>query len=202
MPSINAIIFDLGNVLIRWDCRNVLEDLCLQHKVDFEEFWNHRIHDWNIAWDCGAMADGVSKTAQEFPHYAPICRGYYQRWIEMLGEPIEGSVKILETLKASGYRLYAGSNWASDTFELARSRMPFLSLFDGLHVSGHIGCAKPSSEFFTTLLSKFSITPEQAVFIDDKLENANAAQQLGIHGIQFHNPAQLADSLRALTLKI
>ncbi|MER2520832.1 MAG: HAD family phosphatase [Bdellovibrionales bacterium] len=200
--AIDTLIFDLGNVLIRWQARPVVEDICRKTGVDFGDFWDNRLEAWNRRWDSGSMAEGAATTAKEFPAYAAVCHSFCERWIEMLGEPIEGSVKILEDMKASGYRLYAGSNWASDTFELARPRMPFLSLFDGLHISGHIGCAKPSPKFFTTLLDKFSVKPEQAVFIDDKSENISAAQSVGLHGIQFQNPAQLSDSLRVLGVRI
>lgn len=80
--------------------------------------------------------------------------------------------------------------------------MPFLALFDGLHVSGQIGCAKPSPEFFTTLLDKFSIKPKNAVFIDDRLENVHAAQGVGLHGIHFQSPEQLARALGERHIKL
>ena len=84
----------------------------------------------------------------------------------------------------------------------ASQRFPFINDFDGSIVSGHEGVCKPDPAIYALLFERYSITPERAVFIDDKLENVEAARRLGMHGIHFTDPQALPSALRALGLPV
>jgi 2-haloacid dehalogenase len=60
---------------------------------------------------------------------------------------------------------------------------------------------KPDANIYTLTLDRYKIIPENAVFIDDKLENVHAAAQLGMHGIHFTSAAKLKRDLESLGVK-
>lgn len=189
-----TVLFDLGNVLIEWDQAALLNKL-LTSKDSKHSSIRELFKEWNQEWDRGRLYDGTITKIKEFPKFAALIQAYNDRWIETLGQPILGTVEILQHLKNAGYRLYAASNWAADTFELAKPRLTFLNLFDGIQISGHVGLIKPEIEFFQRMATTYNFLPQEAIFIDDQENNVLAAQSLGITAIQFQNPAQLEQDL-------
>ena len=59
---------------------------------------------------------------------------------------------------------------------------------------------KPFPEFFQLLLDRFNIKKEEAVFIDDNLRNAEAAEQFGLKTIRFTTPSELKEALQGLQI--
>ena len=57
---------------------------------------------------------------------------------------------------------------------------------------------KPDAEIYRLLLSRYSMKPEESVFLDDTLANVDAARALGIHGICFRTKEQAEEELRKL----
>ena len=77
--------------------------------------------------------------------------------------------------------------------ELLKTEFPALfnfegqDLFDGIMTSGKTKMIKPNSDIFEACLTKFKINRNQAIFIDDTIENVQAAQNLGITSIHCQN---------------
>jgi 2-haloacid dehalogenase len=196
--AINTIIFDLGGVLTAWNpvylYRNIFPDE--QEMKAFLE--NVCTFDWNEQQDAGrSLQEATDLLLAEYPHYSRQIQAYYSRWEEMLGGPIAGSVEILATLKRQGYRLYALTNWSSETFPIARQRHEFLSWFEGIVVSGEEKTRKPFPRMYQILLDRYQVNPAQALFIDDNARNVEGAKSCGLHGIHFHSPEQLREELAA-----
>ena len=118
----------------------------------------------------------------------------------MVPGAIEETVAILRELKRAGVPLYAVTNWSAETFPSAQKRFDFLAEFDGIVVSGEEGVIKPDPRIFRILLDRYDIPADAAVFIDDNPANADAATNLGIHGIHFRSAAELRRELVALGL--
>ncbi len=202
-PAIDTVIFDLGNVLIpfnpRWLFRKMLPD-----EASIERFFEETgFHAWNIEMDAGrSFADGIAAHSQRFPHHRPLFEAFFQRWHETVGEPITESVDILQTLQKQGIRTYALTNFSAETFPLAVARFPFLSDFAGTVVSGNEGLVKPDPAIYQVLLQRYSINPSRAAFIDDKLENVEAARRLGLRGIHFIDATSARIALRELGLPV
>ncbi len=201
--AIDTVIFDLGNVLIpfnpRWLFRKMLPD-----EASIERFFEETgFHAWNIEMDAGrSFADGIAAHSQRFPHHRPLFEAFFQRWHETVGEPITESVDILQTLQKQGIRTYALTNFSAETFPLAVARFPFLSDFAGTVVSGNEGLVKPDPAIYQVLLQRYSINPSRAAFIDDKLENVEAARRLGLRGIHFIDATSARIALRELGLPV
>src|SRR5690606_29115418 len=102
---------------------------------------------------------------------------------------IDENVRVLrELLDSSQHRVFALTNWSRETFPIAKSLFPFFNEFEGAVVSGEEGLIKPDPEIYKLLLRKYNLIPENSVFIDDRLENVEAARALNIHGIHYQHP--------------
>lgn len=202
--KINTVIFDLGGVLIDWNPRYVYRTIFkTEEEIDWF-FENVATHDWNENQDAGyPIAKATEELVAQHPEWEKEIKAYYGRWTEMLGGPIHETVEIFRELKAiPGLKTYALTNWSSETFHIALERYDFLHWFDGRVVSGEEKTRKPFHDFYQRLLSRYNVNPGQALFIDDNLRNVKAAEELGIHGIHFHNPAQLKKELNELGLSM
>ena len=118
----------------------------------------------------------------------------------MLGGPIEKTVEILSELKDKSVPVYALSNWSAETYPTAVGLYPFLKWFDGEVISGQVKMIKPDAEIYLHLLNSFNLQAEETVFIDDRQDNIEAAEKLGIKGIRFTSPGQLREELRNLEI--
>ena len=201
--TFDTVVFDLGNVLIpfnpRWLFRKMVPD-----DASIESFFSETgFEEWNLGMDAGRpFAEGIAAHSERFPHHRPLFEAFYHRWHETVGEPITESVDMLLSLRRSGVRTFALTNFSAETYPLAVARFPFLSEFDGTVVSGEEGVVKPDPEIYLRLMQRYSITASRAVFIDDRRENVEAARRLGLHGIHFVDPQAVRTELRSLRLPV
>jgi len=205
MSKINTIIFDLGGVLIDWNPKYVYREVFDGDEEKVDWFLNEICTmEWNVEHDAGrALKEGTELLIKQHPQYEAWIRIYYDRWSEMLGGPIQDTVKLFNKLKkANTYNLYALTNRSAETFPVALERYDFLQHFEGIVVSGTEKTRKPFAKIYEIILERYSITPETAVFIDDNLENVNAAEKLGIHGIHFKSASQLEATLTNLGVQV
>jgi FMN phosphatase YigB (HAD superfamily) len=74
-------------------------------------------------------------------------------------------------------------------------------LVDLMIFDGEEGVAKPDARIFELALLRLDVQPAEAVFVDDKEQNVEAAQQLGMHGVHFKNTAQAIAEVQGLLRK-
>jgi len=196
MIGIDTVVFDLGEVLIPWNPRSLYRKV-FADEAEMERFLGEVCtHAWNVQQDGGrSIADGTALLIEQFPHQEALIRAFYDRWSEMLGEAVEGSVRLVHELKARGHRLLALTNWSAETFPRARPRYPVLDEFEGIVVSGQEGLTKPDPRIYQLLCERYRVLPAQALFIDDSLANVLGARAVGMTAIQFHSPAQTREEL-------
>lgn len=196
--KINAIIFDLGGVLIDWNPAYVFNKLIEDEEKRNYFFNNVCTSAWNEEQDGGRpIKEATELLVNQHPEWKDHIEAYYGRWTEMLGGPIEGTVEIFRQLKQKDeHKLYALTNWSGELFPIALQRYEFLHWFDGRVVSGDEKMRKPFPEFYHLTLNRFNLVPNQTLFIDDSLRNIKAAEKLGIRCIRFENPVQLESDLK------
>ena len=197
--NIKNIIFDLGGVLVDWNPDKVFIKVFEGDKQKMEFFYAEVCtHDWNENQDAGyPMAKATEERVALFPEFEKEIRMYYDRWDEMLGDQIQGTVDILKKLTNSPeYKVVALTNWSHETFPKAIKKFEFLQWFEGILVSGVEKTRKPFPEIYELTLNRFDLKAEESLFIDDNLRNVEAARALGIHSIQFHSPEQLEQELK------
>lgn len=204
--KIKTIIFDLGGVLIDWNPLYVFNNLIPDEERRNYFFENVCTSHWNEQQDGGVLIErATNERIALFPEWESEIRAYYGRWVEMLGEPLHGTVEILKTLiESPDYQVYALTNWSAETFPVAKSleRFQFLHWFEGVLVSGEEMMIKPQPEIFELILSRFDIDRNQAIFIDDNIRNVHASNAVGLPAIHFQSAEQLAKELKQLSIII
>jgi 2-haloacid dehalogenase len=200
--EIKAIIFDLGNVLIDWNPAYVFDPMFDDEERKKYFFQNICTSDWNEEQDAGRpIKQATEELVAKHPEWKEYIEAFYSKWTDMLGGPILQSVEIFRELKDKGqYKLYALTNWSAELFPRALERYDFLHWFDGRVVSGEEKMRKPYPKFYQVLLDRYSLIPEQTLFIDDNHRNIKAAEELGIVSIHFQSPERLREQLTALNV--
>lgn len=193
---IDTFLFDLGNVLINWDPRHVYRTLFASEE-EMERFLSEICnHDWNVQMDGGrSFADGIAELVARYPEQAPLIRAYRERWPEMLGGPIGETVDVLARLQSDGRRLFALTNWSSDTFPIARAQYGFLDWFEHIVVSGEVKLVKPDPAIFRHAIERCSLDPARTLFIDDSRVNVESAARMGFATHHFTAPGPLRATL-------
>jgi len=198
----SVVVFDVGGVLLQWDPRHLYRKLFAGDDAAMEHFLgNVCTEEWNERQDAGrTFADAAAELLPAHADKAHLIHAFGRRFDEMIPGALEETVDILRELKRAGVPLYAVTNWSAETFPSAQNRFDFLAEFDGIVVSGEEGVIKPDPRIFRILLDRYDIPAHAAVFIDDNPANAEAATNLGIHGIHFRSPQQLRRELVELGL--
>ena len=198
-----AVVFDLGGVLIDWDPRHLYRRL-IPDEAEMERFLRDVVSaQWNLEHDRGrSFAEGVALLTRKHPEQADLIAAFHERWPEMLGGAIEGTVEILAELRTSGVRLLALTNWSAETWPIGRARFPFLAWFEAVIVSGAEQLVKPDPGIFRILVDRHGLDPATTVFIDDLPRNVEAATALGFQAIRFTTPAALRGDLAAEGLAV
>lgn len=80
--------------------------------------------------------------------------------------------------------------------------MSFVNDVDGKVVSGFVNMIKPQPEIYKCLLEKYNLVPSECVFIDDRMDNVEAARQVGINGIQFAGYEAANNELRTMGVNL
>ena len=197
--AIEAVVFDIGGVLLDWDPRHLYRKL-----FEDEEAMNRFLEqvctmEWHQRHDRGySVVESCEKLATAHPEHAELIRAWGTRSEEMVAGPIDGTVEILQELRRAGVACYALSNMERESYPRRVARYPFLSWFDGAVVSGFEGVIKPDPEIFRLLLSRFDLRPDRTLVIDDSAANVEAARGLGMHAICFRSPVQLREELERM----
>jgi 2-haloacid dehalogenase len=198
---IEAVVFDLGGVLIDWDPRYLYRSL-FDDERSMEAFLSTvTTPEWNERQDLGrSFADGIAELADAFPQHADLIAAYRTGWDEMLAGEIAGATDLLAELLEAAVPLYALTNWSAETFPIARRRFPWLGRFRGVIVSGEEGIGKPDLRIFELVLSRFGLRADRTLFVDDRQGNLAAAERCGFRSLLFTSTGQLRASLVAENL--
>lgn len=187
MSELKAVVFDVGNILIRWDPDHMLRTYFSNDK-DYATFLDSTRLMWvNAELDAGRpFADGIGKLVAAFPHYEAPLRAFDTRWSECVLHAIEDNVATLTALKAAGHTVHAITNFSREKFDIARVRFPFLNLFEHALVSGDIGLIKPDYRIYHRFVRDVGLRPDELIFVDDSAVNIAAAKSVGFK--VFHMP--------------
>ena len=190
-------IFDLGGVVIDWNPRYLYRKLFNGNEAAMEYFLaTVCTSTWNEQQDAGrSFADGCASLKQLRPDKAELIDAWFERYEEMLGGEIPGTVDILGELRSRSVPIYALSNWSAETFPIAARRFECLRRFNGVLLSGEVRLLKPDRRIFEIFLDTFRIEPTRAFYVDDRSENVEAAIALGMRGVVFKDASGLRAEL-------
>ena len=179
---INAIIFDFGDVFINLNKETSIEEF---KKLGLDGP-NEDLIAQNDLFEKGKITE--LEFINSFSTYIPNAsiEEIVKAWNSIIGDfPLE-RLEFLQML-SSRYRLFLLTN--TDSIHISRFEhnvgMSFYSdfyrCFEKVYYSYEMGMRKPDTEIFTTILSKHDLSPKRTLFVDDKKENTDAAESLGLH---------------------
>lgn len=188
---IRNIVFDMGQVLIRFDRDLFIRRLGISGedaKILTKEVFLSL--EW-IRMDWGSMTDeeAVESICRRLPaRLHEAARQLVTGWDKPL-LPIEGMAELLKELKARGYGLYLLSNASFRQHEYWPG-VPGHELFDGALISCDVGHIKPEPEIYRAFFEKFDLKPEECFFVDDAPVNVEGAIRCGMPGAVFRGDAE------------
>lgn len=181
MEGIRNVVFDFGGVLVDWNPRYFFRSYF--HNDELMEYFLSHVctPEWNDKQDAGrSIVEAVAEAKSLHPEFSDAIDCYYGHYVDCLGGAIEKNVRRLKEYKAQGYHLYGLTNWAAETFHYALELFDFMSLFEGIVVSGIEKVRKPDPRIFQILLTRYSLNPAECLFLDDREENLRAAAAQGM----------------------
>ena len=200
--GIDAVVFDLGNVLVRWDPYLPFVGRLERGEVD-RFFTDIDFPAFNARQDAGrTWAQARADVASRFPEHVGAVDLYLDHFAASLPGPVAGSHEVVRDLGSAGVRLFGLTNWSAETYHYAVPAAPAIGLLEGVLVSGQVGLAKPDPRIFALLADRFALEPSRTVFIDDAQVNVDAARRAGYLAVRFTHASALRRDLVALGLPV
>lgn len=196
--ALRAVVFDYGMVLTNPPHPEAQEELAritgLSHQELDQYYWVDR-----LAYDRGDLSGiaywtklaadaGLQLSANEI---AELSACDARMWTSINPAMIAWHAQ----LKERGIRTGILSNMGDSVLERILEKFAWVEDFDALVWSYQHGMVKPDAPIYRLVLEKLGTAPEETLFLDDKPENIEAAQRLGMHGIQFSTVEQLRADL-------
>lgn len=200
MAKPEAVIFDIGNVLVEWNPERIYAPL-LSPAARRHLFGTVGLDAMNDAVDAGApFHAAVTDLAARNPDQAAFIEMWRDRWAEMFAPVIDHSVHLLRALRAKGVPVFALSNFGAETFVMAETMYPFLAEFDRRYISAHMGVIKPDPQIYALLEADCGFDPAGLLFTDDRADNIATALARGWQVHHFTGAPGLAGALVAAGL--
>jgi putative hydrolase of the HAD superfamily len=106
--------------------------------------------------------------------------------------PLDSNIKVLPGLKKRGFKLYYLSNFPLDIFDEVRAGYYFFRYFDGGLISAEAKSSKPDKRIYEILIERYSLLPEECLFIDDLEANVISARTFGMKGLLTNGSLEIA----------
>lgn len=175
------VVFDLGRVVFAQDPA--------KSTAEFKQFFSYvsltPMPQFWTDYDMGVLS--FDQVAEELAAYRGVEPEFAREMITIaIGkqETIRPTEKLIDELKAAGYKLYVLSNMSREFIDFLRKQRVYEN-FDGDVVSCEVGIVKPMPEIYDLLLKRFDLDPAETIFIDDRKENVDAAAAKGIATFHF-----------------
>jgi FMN phosphatase YigB (HAD superfamily) len=189
---IEVIYFDLGKVIVDFDHSRAARELLKVTPLSLEEAMA-------VLMDGELVSEYETGRLSSQEHYREVCRRlqmevsmekFRELWGSMfLPEPLL-SERFLQALKKH-YRLMLLSNTNEIHFDFLIEHYPMLKVIEERLLSYQAGCMKPQARIFELAIDKACVAPENIFFTDDRPENIEAANRVGIQALMFRSEAQL-----------
>ena len=194
-----GVVFDVGNVLYGWDPDSFLVSQLADDAERLRFIRDSDFYGWHHSLDGGRPFDeAASELSETFPAYAALIRAWGDRFGETIKYPVEGVHAIVEELDARGVALFGITNFSADFWKpfVAREHA-FFGRFRDIVVSGEVKLLKPDPAIYYLALGRFGLKPSEALFVDDRQINVDAAEAIGMPGHLFTDAAALRQRLVA-----
>ncbi|WP_370399992.1 HAD family hydrolase [Sulfitobacter sp. JB4-11] len=193
--TIQAVVFDIGNVLIEWQPERFFDSVIGTDRRR-AMFAAIDLHGMNDRVDSGEnFHEVLARTADENPEWRNEINIWQDRWLDLASPAIDHSVRLMAALQGRGIPVFSLTNFGIQTYDIAAAKYPFLRQFDHDFISGHMGVIKPEPAIYEMLESQSGVAPEALLFTDDRTDNIFAATARGWQTHLFEHPQGWADRL-------
>ena len=196
--SPGALLWDVGNVIVRWDPRTLYAKI-FQEPVELDRFLSHvATLDWHAQTDLGvSFADNIAALSARHPHHAAAIAAWWARWPEMFSGTIAETEAVMHDLAARGVAQYGLTNMSSESWPGVQAMSPVFGHFRDVVVSAEEGVIKPERRIYEIVLQRTGLAAADLLFVDDNADNIAAAEALGFHTHLFDDPAALRPTIQA-----
>ena len=198
---LKAIIFDVGGVILRTRSRAGREKWATRLGLDSWDFER-----FIFGGESGRAAQLGQKTEQE--HWCWLGQHFGlsdDELAEMRRDFFAGDfmdadlVAYAGRLGQAGYRLGILSNFGDAARRLWSEVYPFIDTFEGVIISAEVGVMKPDPKIYRLAAESVGVAPDEALFIDDFIENIEGARAVGMQALHFTDPEDVRRQLIAMT---
>lgn len=199
MNMIKNLIYDFGRVLVTYDFEHI-SSFGFASEEDLQSFVNI-VSDPAFVRRCDLelipFEDLIREMQHTYPQWKEQWQLFYDRYLEFVTGEMPGMYAYMTELKARGYKLYGLSNWCSTIYRVMKEYKIF-NLLDGFVVSSDYQVVKPDPAIYRVLLDKYDLKAEECVFADDRADNVESAQQVGMQAIVFTTTEAYKEALEPL----
>jgi 2-haloacid dehalogenase len=191
--SPKTVVFDVGNVLYGWDPDSFLVRQIADDEARLRFIEDVDLYAWHETLDGGRPYDeAAAELNEKFPQYAELIAAWSDRFGETISGPVPGVHEIVEALDARGVPLFAITNFSADFWPpfVAKERA-FFDRFRDIIVSGEVKLLKPDPAIYWLALDRFGLRPADALFVDDRAINVEAALAIGMKAHLFTDATDL-----------
>jgi glucose-1-phosphatase len=181
---IKNVIFDLGNVLISFKPSEYFE------KKNYPEVVRTTIltdifgsKEW-LMLDKGEIStpDAINAISKRSSLRKEEIAHIFNLRTDLLF-PLDTNIRILPELRKRGFKLFYLSNFPLDIFEEVKTGYYFFKYFDGGVISAEAKFSKPDRRIYEIITQRYSLLPEECLFIDDLEINVISARAYGMKGL-------------------
>jgi putative hydrolase of the HAD superfamily len=199
MTTIEAVVFDYGNVISRFDVRLYINAITPYSSLAPEDLLQSLRNSSTVigSYESGGISSDEFLMRISENCSLSITREQFLKAYNNIFEPIESTQGLIRRLHGR-YRLGLLSNTSEWHFQYEISRNPVFPLFEAVTVSHEVKARKPEKAIYLDMLNKLSLPPAACVYIDDIAEFAAAATTLGMHGVHYTTHGKLLEDLAEL----
>ncbi|MDF2605394.1 HAD family phosphatase [Sphingomonas sp.] len=192
-----AVVFDIGNVLYDWDPKVLYRRLITDDEALDVFLRDVCSKEWHFQHDAGRpFAETSAELCAQFPDHADLIAQWGPRFSEQIPGPIDGMSELVAALDEAGVPLFAITNFSDEFFTPFREReAAMFDRFRDIVVSGTEKLVKPDPAIYHLALDRFGLKPNEALFVDDRQDNVDAAAAIGMHAVLFTDTATLRAEL-------
>lgn len=199
---VRAVVFDVGNVLYGWQPHRLYEHLIDDDQVLDAFMRDVLTMDWHLQHDAGRdFADASAELIAQYPEHRALIEAWGPQFDKTITGPVPGSLEIVRALDVAGVPLFGITNFSHEFFPPFRAlRAEIFDRFADIVVSGDEKLIKPDPAIYQLALARFGLLDGEAIFVDDRIENVEAAVANGFVGHHFLGAEALQAELVALGL--
>jgi len=194
--KIKTVFFDIGGVLLYLHPERTLHHLHLCTGLSENILEEAFLKENHQTYETGELTD--EKFFNNYKSSLPQPNGlvendFFTAWLKLIGKPT-GTMEVAQNLTRT-YPVWLVSNTNPCHIRYGESKGYFHD-FTGAVYSYEIGVRKPNKKFFKKALELTGATAQSTLFIDDRLENIQTAQELEFITIHYLSDKQMERDLK------